>query len=112
VQISQCAFQIWNTSLEASLYLNTTGGDSHDWINLAQKRDQLWPYYRSGNVLSNVIEGKYFIEQLSDCRLYRNGCLHFAYFLEPVLCDLVVRVPGYRFRGPGSIPGATRFSEK
>jgi hypothetical protein len=28
------------------------------------------------------------------------------------LCDLVVRVFGYRSRGPGSIPGATRFSEK
>jgi hypothetical protein len=28
------------------------------------------------------------------------------------LCGLVVRVPGYRFRGLGSIPGATRFSEK
>jgi hypothetical protein len=28
------------------------------------------------------------------------------------LCGLVVRVAGYRFRGPGSIPGAARFSEK
>jgi hypothetical protein len=28
------------------------------------------------------------------------------------LCGLVVRVPGYRSRGPGSIPGATRFPEK
>jgi hypothetical protein len=29
------------------------------------------------------------------------------------LCGLVVSVPGYRSRGPGSIPGATRFfSEK
>jgi hypothetical protein len=28
------------------------------------------------------------------------------------LCALVVRAPGYRSRGPGSIPGATRFSEK
>jgi hypothetical protein len=28
------------------------------------------------------------------------------------LCGLVVRVPGYRSRGRGSIPGATRFSEK
>jgi hypothetical protein len=28
------------------------------------------------------------------------------------LCGLVVRVPGYRSKGPGSIPGATRFSEK
>jgi hypothetical protein len=27
------------------------------------------------------------------------------------LCFLVVRVPDYRSRGPGSIPGATRFSE-
>jgi hypothetical protein len=28
------------------------------------------------------------------------------------LCGLVVRVPGYRSRGSGSIPGATRFSEE
>jgi hypothetical protein len=27
-------------------------------------------------------------------------------------CGLVVRVRGYISRGPGSIPGATRFSEK
>jgi hypothetical protein len=27
-------------------------------------------------------------------------------------CGLVVRVPGYKSRGPGSISGATRFSEK
>jgi hypothetical protein len=26
--------------------------------------------------------------------------------------SVVVRVPGYRSRGPGSIPDATRFSEK
>jgi hypothetical protein len=28
------------------------------------------------------------------------------------LCGLVDRVPGYRSRCPGSIPGATRLSEK
>jgi hypothetical protein len=28
------------------------------------------------------------------------------------LCGLVVRVAGYRSRGPSSIPGATRYSEK
>jgi hypothetical protein len=28
------------------------------------------------------------------------------------LCGLMARVPGYRSRDPGSIPGATRFSEK
>jgi hypothetical protein len=27
------------------------------------------------------------------------------------LCGLMVRVPGYRSRGPGSIPGETRISE-
>jgi hypothetical protein len=25
------------------------------------------------------------------------------------LCGLVVRVPGYRLRGPGSVPGTTRL---
>jgi hypothetical protein len=28
------------------------------------------------------------------------------------LCGLAVRVPGYRSKSPGSIPGTTRFSEK
>jgi hypothetical protein len=28
------------------------------------------------------------------------------------LCGLVVRVSGYRSRGPGLIPDATRYSEK
>jgi hypothetical protein len=27
-------------------------------------------------------------------------------------CGLVIRVPGYRSRGPGSIPGASRFSDE
>jgi hypothetical protein len=28
------------------------------------------------------------------------------------LCGPLVRVPGYRSRGPGTIPDATRFSKK
>jgi hypothetical protein len=34
--------------------------------------------------------------------------------VEPLIIatGLVVRVPGYRSRGPDSIPGAARFSEK
>jgi hypothetical protein len=37
-----------------------------------------------------------------------------VYYLERIdrLCCLVVRVPGYRSRDQGSIPGATTFSEK
>jgi hypothetical protein len=38
--------------------------------------------------------------------------LHQFTYVEFTLCGLVVRVPGYRTRGPGSIPGATTFSEK
>jgi hypothetical protein len=30
-----------------------------------------------------------------------------AYVESDRICGLVVRVPGYRSRGPGSIPGAT-----
>jgi hypothetical protein len=33
-------------------------------------------------------------------------------YIFPCFCGLVVKVPGYRYRGPDSIPGATRFSEK
>jgi hypothetical protein len=35
------------------------------------------------------------------------------YYLErnDRLCGLLARVPGYLSRGPGSIPGATRFSD-
>jgi hypothetical protein len=33
------------------------------------------------------------------------------YFYATTYSDLVVRVPGYRPRGPDSIPGATRFLE-
>jgi hypothetical protein len=32
-------------------------------------------------------------------------------FYSMPVCGLVVRVPGYRSRGPGSILGATRVSE-
>jgi hypothetical protein len=32
--------------------------------------------------------------------------------IQDRLCGLVVRVPGYRSRGPGSITGAIRFSEE
>jgi hypothetical protein len=34
------------------------------------------------------------------------------YCLHDSLCGILIRVPGYRSRGPGSIPRATTFSEK
>jgi hypothetical protein len=36
----------------------------------------------------------------------------FIYMHIDHLCGLVVRVPGYSSGRPGSIPDATRFSEK
>jgi hypothetical protein len=33
-------------------------------------------------------------------------------YIYDCLCGLVVRVPGYRSRSPGSIPGTTRFPEQ
>jgi hypothetical protein len=45
---------------------------------------------------------------------YRHNIAYmlYYYYYYDRLCGLVVRVPVYRSRGPGSIPGATRFSEK
>jgi hypothetical protein len=45
---------------------------------------------------------------LKNIRLYLIG----LYTAPDRLCGLVVRVLGYRSRGPGSIPGTTRFSGK
>jgi hypothetical protein len=44
--------------------------------------------------------------------LNKNLVIDFNSKVRDRLCGLVVRVPGYRPRGPGSIPRATRFSEK
>jgi hypothetical protein len=65
-------------------------------------------------------EGHVRYEQISDCRGLSSHVQHrdtefpsFSFGIHlPSLCGLLVRVPGYRSGGPGSIPGATRFSEK
>jgi hypothetical protein len=44
-------------------------------------------------------------------RSHTNYILNFMIYSDR-LCGLLVRVPGYRYRGAGSIPGAIRFSEK
>jgi hypothetical protein len=60
------------------------------------------------------------VVRVPGCRteMYYVSCevrTEFKYFMWKKvdgLCGLVVSVPGYRSRGPGSIPGTTRFSEK
>jgi hypothetical protein len=48
----------------------------------------------------------------SDALDGQGSILPFSIALTPILTVSVVRVPGYRSTGPGSIPGATIFSEK
>jgi hypothetical protein len=43
---------------------------------------------------------------------FRKKSTRFVHFSMCMACGLVVTVPGYRSRGPGSISGATRFSKK
>jgi hypothetical protein len=47
----------------------------------------------------------------NDVIMERNNIFNNIYIYDH-LCGLVVRVPGYRSRDPGSIPGAARFSER
>jgi hypothetical protein len=42
-------------------------------------------------------------------RIFYN--FRFNIFAIDRLCRTVVKIPGYRVIGPGSFPGATRFSE-
>jgi hypothetical protein len=53
--------------------------------------------------------------EILDINRVRQSILEFSGAMQSRndrLCGLVASVPRYRSRGPGSIPGATRFSEK
>jgi hypothetical protein len=59
-------------------------------------------------VCAHTLVGAYWLrgtEPFGRCSVVQEFC-------RDRLCGPVVRVPRYRFRGPGSIPGATIFSEK
>jgi hypothetical protein len=59
-------------------------------------------YHKEHTLLRGVSYGRV----LSETYLKR------VIFIAERLCGLLVRVPAYRSRGPGSISGDTRFSEK
>jgi hypothetical protein len=55
------------------------------------------------------------IQRREECDLLEGSTDHAkitVHLKDNYLCGLVVRVPGYRSRGPGLIPGAIRFSDK
>jgi hypothetical protein len=54
----------------------------------------------------------YFIFSLYYMCIYRCIIYILLVYYSDRFCGLVVKVPGYRSRGPGSILGATGFSEK
>jgi hypothetical protein len=71
-------------------------------------------------VINNDIPNIYYlkvynlsiVQDLEECGIKGPSInIHYCDILDP-LCGLVVRVPGYRSRGPGTIPGTTRFPEK
>jgi hypothetical protein len=52
------------------------------------------------------------MEAFQKSNLSKYVVMKFMCVKSDLLWGLVVRVAGYRFRCPGSIPGAARFSEK
>jgi hypothetical protein len=72
--------------------------------------------FSNGNINIRVRIGRLFLDKpgADDCKTcsYRRYNYITLRCILDRLCGLVVRVPGYRSRGPCSIPGATRFYEK
>jgi hypothetical protein len=65
-------------------------------------------------MLSHSIVFQHFVEYEGSIPNLQEFCIcSYPVHITPShLSSLVIRVPGYRSRGPGSIPGTTRFSEK
>jgi hypothetical protein len=60
----------------------------------------------------NIKKGLWNLREFNTDRRNWNADIKIKSNISYRLCGLVVRVPGYRSRGPGSIPGSTKFSEK
>jgi hypothetical protein len=61
------------------------------------------------------VGGEYLTEDnllISGFHPVKLNVLQTAIIILLIICGLVVRVPGYISRGPGSIPGTNRFIEK
>jgi hypothetical protein len=82
----------------------TTNSQHNNIRDVCRERSEL---KRSRHTRSNLMKGENG-ELLADTHKTLN--MRDNYFDR--LCGLMVRVPGYRSRGPVSIPTATRFSDK
>jgi hypothetical protein len=95
------------SQLMTSIYTLKIGSSARYATGLC-RHELLWP--RS----TEMQEGSFFAHSESSESHCPEGevILMFSSLHKDRLCGLVVRVLGYRSRGPGSIAGATRFSEK
>jgi hypothetical protein len=115
-----------------SLIYSTFVSHSQYWCLLKYYHTTLFGFptiIRCYNITNYVIVNKLHAHRIR-CHLpcHAHGCTNntcmyifiyiqipdvsYIYNCSDRLCGIVVRVPGYRSRGPGSIPAATRFSEK
>jgi hypothetical protein len=82
-------------------YLTSTGTDIFSALNELTIHVSLTKHY-------NTVPVNEDLSLSLSLSLY----IYIHIYIHDRLCGLVVRVPGYRSRGPGSILGATRFYEK
>jgi hypothetical protein len=80
---------------------------------MESERKEKWFYCHSDyTVLELVTEFVGISELVKTSNLNSLADLFTLLIIVDRLCGLLVRVPGYRSRGPGSIPSAIRLSEK
>jgi hypothetical protein len=68
-------------------------------------------FWHHQSVVLPQCEREISLQWITEWKIIISSILIFM-FLRDRVCDLVVRVPSYKSREPGSIPGAARFSEK
>jgi hypothetical protein len=105
VELVACPTFVRNSALATSLSSTSATSSMHIWlVNLS------WYYLQTARCIKCDVNvhnvGLHFLD-----KIYASVNLT-SWVLTDRLCGLVVRVPGYRSRGRGSIPGATRLSEK
>jgi hypothetical protein len=112
--VLQLMVKCWYTQPHDQQQLSEIVSNTKNRVLFDKSLYMLMPCKITGHYLSKVVK-KIVNAILSANACFKSGWLHKnanLNILDICLCGLVVRVPGYKSRGAGSIPGATRFSEK
>jgi hypothetical protein len=101
------AYQVAGNLLQAGFLIGWFSSMKMEMIYSSETSFHIWTTRRYIPEDGSVhLLNKAWKTQIIDCIFETN------YENYDLLSGPVVRVPGYRSRGPGSIPGATRFSKK